>query len=65
MRRYSPDQIEFFMAIAAVLILGGLWLPFAARFVQGKGWWLEIPAASLPILVLVAVVVYYQRRFRE
>jgi hypothetical protein len=65
MRRYSPDQIELLMAITAVLVFAGLWFPFIAQFVRGRGAWLEISAAALPVLLFVTVLVVFWRRFRE
>jgi hypothetical protein len=63
MRRYSPDQIEFLMAVVGVMIFAGIWLPLVARFVRGT--WLEIPAGILPLVLFVAVLVIFWRRFHE
>lgn len=62
--RYSPDQVEMLMAVAGVLVFTGLWIPFVARFVRGSGPWVEVPMAALPLLLFLAVLVVYWRRFR-
>jgi hypothetical protein len=65
MRRYSPDQIEFLMAIVSVLVFAGVWFPLVARFVRGRGVWLELPVGAVPLLLFLAVLLIYWRRFRE
>jgi ABC-type nickel/cobalt efflux system permease component RcnA len=56
--------MEFLMAIVTVLLFAGLWFPLIGRLAHGHPWW-EIPAAALPLLIFVAVLVFYRRRFRE
>ena len=62
--RYSTDQVELLISIAAVMIFAGLWLPFVARFARHLALWVQLSMARLAILLLVAVLVYYWRKFR-
>ena len=61
--RHSPDQVEFLLAIIGVTFFAAVWLPLIEPFARGAGPWVEIPLASLPVLLFIAVLVVYWRRF--
>ena len=63
--RYSPDQIEFLMAIVGVAFFAAFWFPLMDRSGGGWGRPFEALLASVPLVLLVTVLVIYRRRFRE
>jgi hypothetical protein len=52
MRRYSPDQILFLGALVGVVIFTGVWFTLILKVWDVRGTWLEIPAASVPLILL-------------
>jgi hypothetical protein len=46
------------------MLFAGIWFPLAAR-ARGMGLWIEIPLASIPLLLLVGVCIGYRRKHRE
>ena len=64
MRRYTPDQVEFVMALSAVAFFAAVYLPLAKVLTRDAASWVQIVFASLPLLALAAVVIVYWRRFR-
>jgi hypothetical protein len=62
--RYSTDQAELLMSFAAVMIFAGLWLPFIDRLARPLEQWVRVSLAVLPILLFIAALVYYWRKFR-
>ena len=62
--RYSTDQIEFLMSILTVFVFATLWLSVMRSLAKHLDWWVQISLAVLPILLLIAMVVYYWRKFR-
>jgi hypothetical protein len=57
-------NLELIGRIAGVMLFAGLWFPLVAR-TRGLGPWVEIPVASLPLLLLVGVCVAFRRKYRD
>ena len=63
MHRYSPDQIEFFMAVIGVMFASALLFPVARALERGGMAGLAWALAALPPIALAAVLVVFWRRF--
>jgi hypothetical protein len=62
---YSPDQIELLIAFAAVMIFAGLWFPLIDGLTKLSEPWVRFSLAVLPLLLFIAVLAYFWRKFHE
>jgi hypothetical protein len=60
----SHQNMELLLRITGVMLFAGLWFPLVAR-TRGLGPWIEIPLASVPLLLLVGVCVAFRRKYRD
>ena len=63
--RYSTEQIEFLMSTLAAFWFCLLWLSVMLRLAKHMDGWVQNLSIVLPFLLLIAVLVYYWRKFRE
>jgi hypothetical protein len=61
---YPHRNAELLATLAAVCLFAGVWFP-VIRAVRGWGWWIEVPAAALPLLLLVGTCAALWRRWHR
>jgi hypothetical protein len=62
---YSPDQIELLIAFAAVMIFAGIWFPLIDHLTKLSEPWVRVSLGGLPVLLFIAVLAHFWRKFHE